>query len=183
MPRIEMVDPETAQGAQKELLDGIQKKLGMTPNLMRGFANSPAVLQAYLGFSEALAGGILNPKIREQIALTVAELNGCDYCLSAHSAVGKMVGLSKDEIADARRGTSSNAAIDAAIQFARRIVEARGWVSDEDLEDVRAAGYRDPEIAEIVANVAFHTFTNYFNHVADTPIDFPKVDPLSAAVK
>lgn len=183
MSRIELVDPKQAEGKQKELLDGIQKKLGMTPNIMRSLATSPAALQAYLGFSGALAEGKLDAKVREQIALTVAEANGCDYCLAAHSAVGGMVGLSKDEIYDARLGTSSDGRIAAALRFARTIVEKRGWVGNEDLETVRNAGFDDGEISEIVANVAFNTFTNYFNHVAETPIDFPKVEALASATQ
>lgn len=179
MARIKLIDPQTAEGKQKELLDGVQKKLGMTPNLMRAFANSPATLQAYLSFSGALGEGSLSAKVREQIALTVGEANGCDYCLAAHSAVGKMVGLNRDEIADARHGTSSDSEVDAALRFAKNIVEKRGWVTDEDLENVRAAGYDDGAISEIVANVAFNTFTNYFNHVAETPIDFPTAAPLA----
>lgn len=183
MARIERVDPETAEGAQKELLDGMQKKIGMVPNLARAMANSPATLQAYLGFGAALSGGSLSAKLREQIALTVAETNGCEYCLAAHSAVGKSLGLSQEEITDARRGFSSNTAVEAALIFARQIVEARGWVSDDDLQDVRAAGFGDAEISEIVANVAVNLFSNYFNHVAQTPVDFPKVDALTTAAK
>ena len=151
MARIKLIDPQTAEGKQKELLDGVQKKLGMTPNLMRAFANSPATLQAYLGFSSALGEGDLSAKVREQIALTVAEANGCDYCLAAHSAVGKMVGLSRDEIADARHGMSSDSEVDAALRFANNIVEKNGWVTDEDLENVRAAGYDDGAISEMAA--------------------------------
>ena len=181
MSRIQLVDPESAEGKQKELLDGVQKKLGMTPNLLRGLANSPAALQTYLSASTALGEGNLSAQLREQIALAVAESNNCDYCLAAHSAVGKMVGLNQDEIADARQASSSNSVIEAALQFARRIVETRGWVTDADLERVRDAGFGDAEITEIVANVAFHTFTNYFNHIAETPIDFPQVEPLATA--
>jgi len=180
MARMHLVDPQQAEGKQKELLDGVQKKLGMTPNLIRGFANSSAALQAYLGMSGALGEGSLSPKLREQIALTVGQANSCDYCLAAHSAVGKMVGLNRDDITDARQGFSSDTEVDAALQFAKRIVETKGWVSDEDFANVRAAGYDDGGIAEIIAHVALNTFTNYFNHVAETPIDFPTAEPLAA---
>ncbi len=155
----------------------------MTPNLVRVFANSPAVLQGYLGLNEGLGKGTLDVKVREQIALTVAETNGCQYCLAAHSAVGKMLGLNRDEILDARQGASSDGRVEVALQFAKIVVEKSGWVSDEDLDKVRNAGYGDGEITEIAAHVVLNIFRNYFNHIAETPIDFPKADPLAASVK
>jgi uncharacterized peroxidase-related enzyme len=179
MQRLQAVNPETANGKTKELLDAVQAKLGMTPNLVRTFANSPAVLEAYLGFSGALSKGVLSAKLREQIALAVAEANGCGYCLAAHSAVGKMLGLSEEDIADSRRGISTDSKSDAVLGFARQMVEKRGWVSDEDLSRLRNVGYGDGEIAEVVANVALHLFTNYFNHVAETEVDFPEVSELA----
>ena len=183
MSRLTLIDPEQAEGKQKELLDNVQKRLGMTPNLVRVFANSPAVLQGYLGLNEALTKGALGAKVSEQIALAVAQTNGCEYCQAAHSAVGKMLGLNRDEILDARQGTSSDSRVDAALQFANSVVEKRGWVSDEDLENIRSAGYNDGEIAEITAHVVLNIFRNYFNHIAETPIDFPKADPLPATAK
>ncbi len=181
MQRLPALDPESATGEAKKLLDGVQARLGMTPNLMRTMANSPAVLQAYLEFGRALQSGALPAKLREQIALTVAEANGCEYCLAAHSAIGKALGLSQDEILDSRRGASPDGKVDAALRIARQIVEKRGWVSDEDVSHLRRAGYSDGEIAEIVANVALHLFANYFDHVARTEIDFPKVSELVPA--
>ena len=94
-----------------------------------------------------------------------------------------MRGLSRDEILDARQGTSSDGRVQAALNFAQSVVEKRGWVSDEDLENVRSAGYDDGEISEIVAHVVLNIFRNYFNHVAETPIDFPKADPLPTSAK
>jgi uncharacterized peroxidase-related enzyme len=179
MPRLKAIDPKTATGRTKTLLDGIQRKLGMTPNLLRTFANSPAALQAYQGFGEALAGGVLPGKLREQIALTVAEANGCRYCLSAHTALGRMQGLSGTEIQDARGASSTDSRSEAALSFALRVVEARGWVSDEDLRALRAANYSDTEISEIVAQVLLVTFSTYFNHVAETEVDFPLVPELA----
>ncbi len=181
MSRIETVNPTQATGKAKELLDGVKAKLGMTPNLMRVMANSPAVLDAYLKFSGALGGGELPAKAREQIALTVGQANSCDYCLSAHSAIGKMVGLTTDQILDSRRGTSSDPYSNAVLQFARQLVDKRGLVSDADLSAVRSAGLDDGAIAEIVANVALNIFTNYFNHVAETEIDFPRAEPIDDA--
>ncbi len=177
MQRLPAIDPTHATGRTKELLDGVQAKLGMVPNLMRTMANASAVLEAYLSVHEALALGALPATLREQIALTVAEVNGCDYCLAAHAAVGKLVGLSHQDILDSRQGVSPATKVEAALQFARRVVDLRGRVGDEDIARLRRVGYGDGEIAEIVAHVALSLFSNYFNHVADTVIDFPVRDP------
>ncbi len=175
MPRLNAIDPKEATGKAKELLNGVKTKIGMVPNLMRTFANSPAALEGYLNFSGALAGGLLNAKLREQIALAVADANSCEYCLSAHTAIGKMVGLNENEIVSSRRASSEDAKTNAALMFAHQIVVKRGEVDDADVRTVRAAGFDDGEITEIIANVALNIFTNYFNHVAQTVVDFPKV--------
>ena len=175
MARIQPIDIDQADGKTKTLLENVNKALGMVPNLMRTLAHSPAALEAYLGFGKALGGGSLSAKLREQIALTVSELNGCHYCLSAHTALGKMVGLGDEEVADSRRGVSPDRKTEAVLQFARKVVTERGWVSDDDMAAVRAAGTSDAEIAEVVAHVAVNTFSNYFNHVAETDVDFPAV--------
>lgn len=180
MPRLKAIDPKEATGRAKELLDGVKAKIGMAPNLMRTFANSPAALEGYLNFSGALGGGLLNAKLREQIALAVADANSCEYCLSAHTAIGKMVGLDENELVASRRATAADAKTDAALKFAHQIVVKRGEVLDSEVQAVRAAGYDDGEIIEIVANVALNIFTNYFNHVAQTVVDFPRVT-LAAA--
>lgn len=175
MPRLNAIDPKEATGKAKELLDGVKTKIGMVPNLMRTFANSPAALEGYLNFSGALGGGLLNAKLREQIALAVADANNCEYCLSAHTAIGKMVGLNENELVASRRASSEDAKTNAALMFAHQIVVKRGEVDDTDVQTVRAAGFSDGEITEIIANVALNIFTNYFNHVAQTVVDFPKV--------
>ena len=175
MPRLNTVNPETAQGKAKLLLDGVQKSLGMTPNIMRMLANSPAALEAYLGLMKALGGANIDGKTREAIALATSGANGCDYCASAHTAIGKTLGLSDEEAQLNLYGRSSEPARSAALQFTRAIVEKRGWVNDRDLEQVREAGFGDAEITEIVATIAMTTFSNYFNHIAETEIDFPPV--------
>ena len=180
MPRIDAIETTEAAPKAKSLLEGVQKKLGMTPNLMSTMANSPAVLEAYLGFSNSLGQSSLSAKLREQIALTVGQVNQCGYCLAAHSALGKMAGLGDEEIADSRRGASTDRKTEAVLQFARKIVTERGLVSDDDVQSVRAAGVSDAEIAETVAAVALNIFTNYFNHVAGTEVDFPEVEPVEA---
>ncbi|WP_153556658.1 carboxymuconolactone decarboxylase family protein [Roseimaritima sediminicola] len=182
MSRIHPISPENAQGKSAELFAAVKSKLGMVPNMMRAIGNSPAVLGAYLQFSGGLASGTLSNQQRELIALTVGEANRCDYCLAAHSALGQMAGLDADQIRDARHGSAVDAKSDALIRFARKLVDERGHVSGDDLQELRGHGFTEGEIAEVVANVALNLFTNYFNHVADPDIDFPKADPLACRV-
>jgi uncharacterized peroxidase-related enzyme len=178
--RIAAINTAEATGKAKQLLDGVQAKLGMTPNLMRTLASGPAALEAYLNFGAALGTGHLDAKFREQIALAVAQANSCAYCLSAHSAIGKMVGLKPDEIAASREAHSADEKRDAGLQFVQALVVQRGEVSDQAVTRVKAAGYSDGDIAEIVANVVVNIFTNYFNHVARTEVDFPVVSVATA---
>ena len=176
MPRLDPIDPEQAQGRAKTLLDGVRKRLGMTPNLMRTLAASPAALEALLAFIAALGGGGLGARVGEQISLAVSNANGCRYCISAHAALGRQLGLDEVELARNLRGRASDPKVEAALRFALAIVAKRGWVSDEDLARVRAAGHDDGAIAEIVANVALNMFANYFDHIAETDVDFPPVE-------
>jgi uncharacterized peroxidase-related enzyme len=179
MERIIPVDPQNAQGRAKELLDAVKAKLGGVPNMTRSMAVAPAVLEAYLGFSGALAHGVLPSRVREQLALDVGEANNCDYCVSAHSFIGKRAGLTEQDILNSRRGGSSDPKTDVLLRFARTVVQKQGRVSDEDVTAVRDAGFGDAEIAEVVAHVALNIFTNYFNNVADTTIDFPRAPALT----
>ncbi|MGE0706797.1 MAG: carboxymuconolactone decarboxylase family protein [Planctomycetota bacterium] len=181
MSRIRPIDPAQATGKAKELLDAVHAKLGRVPNLMRGLAHAPAALEGYLQLSGALAGGALSAKLREQLALAIAEQNACEYCLAAHTAIGGMVGLSKDQVRDARLATAVDPKTTALLGFAVRLVESRGRASADDLAAVRAAGWSDGAIAEVVAHVALNVFSNYFNHVADTEVDFPAVPALQPA--
>ncbi len=181
MSRLKLISPDEAEGATKELLSGVSQQLGMVPNIMRALANSPAALQAYLGFSGALSEGSLSAKLRERISLAISERNGCSYCVAAHNALGKMAGLSVDDIRDARSGKATDSKTDAAVRFAVNVLDAKGFVTDKDLDRVQRAGYSDGEIAEIVAMVALNVFTNYFNHVVATEIDFPPVKEMITA--
>lgn len=174
MSRINAVSPD-AIGKAKGLLDAVKAQAGRVPNMMKTMAQSPTTLQGYLGLSGTLAGGELKPELREQIAIAVSQANGCEYCLSAHTALGKMRKLPAEELAAARQGHSADAKTDAALQFVEAVVAKRGRVSDEELAAVRQAGYSDGEIAEMVANVAVMVFTNYFNNLADTDVDWPLV--------
>ena len=173
---------ETAPIAAQPLLQAVHKQLGSVPNLFRLAAVSPAALEGYLGMSGALGKGSLPAQTRERVALAVAEINGCGYCLSAHAYLGKhLAKLDDAEIAANRSGTSNDPKAAAAVQFAARVTELRGKVSAEDVMAVKAAGYDDAQIIEIVQHVALNTWTNYLNEVAKTEIDFPVVEARKAA--
>lgn len=175
MNRIHQTDPAEATGKTQQLFTAVQKGLGLVPNLVRVLGNSTAALEGYLGLSGALAHGVLPAKLREQIALTVAEINGCGYCLSAHTLLGGKAGLSEDEILSARRSTAANDKSDAALKFARAVTLQRGHVADSDLQTARSSGLNDAEIVEVVQHVALNILTNYTNNVARTVVDFPEV--------
>ena len=173
---------DDAPAASHALLYGVKKQIGSVPNLFRLVANSPAALQGYLGLSGALGGGSLPAATRERIALAIAEINGCGYCLSAHTYLGKNVAKLDDaEITANRSGASNDPHADAAVRFAAAIARARGHVSDADVQAVKAAGYDDAQLVEIVAHVALNTLTNYINELAQTVIDFPVVALRNAA--
>jgi uncharacterized peroxidase-related enzyme len=170
-----------APSTSQPLLEAVKKQLGSVPNLFRVVANSPAALEGYLGLSAALGKGSLPAATRERIALAVAEINGCDYCLSAHSYLGKNIAeLDEAEILANRHGHSNDPVADAAVHFAVKVVNARGKVGDDDVRSVRMAGYDDAQIVEIVQHVALNTWTNYINNVAETVIDFPVAKALAA---
>ena len=172
---------EATPEASRPLLEKVAKQLGSVPNMFRLEAQSPAALEGHLGLSGALAKGRLPAATRERIALAIAEFNGCGYCLSAHTYVaGNLAKLSPEEIAANRNGRSTDAKADAAVVFARKVAELRGHVADADLAAVRAAGYDDAQIVEIVQHVALNVFTNYLNEVARTEIDFPVAEGVAA---
>ena len=182
MSRITIPTVEQAPDASKPLLAAVKQQLGVVPNLMKVVGNSPAALEGYLALNGALAKGKIDVKLRERIALAVAEYNGCDYCLSAHDYLGRNIAkLGQDELDAARDGRSSDPRADAALRFARRVAESRGRVSDADLAAVRLAGFDEAGVIEIVMNVALNVLTNYVNNVAATDIDFPKVHAKLAA--
>lgn len=182
MNRITLPTPEQTPAATLPLLDAVKKQLGVVPNLMKLVGNSPAALEGYLNLNDALSKGALDAKTRERIALAIAEFNGCSYCLSAHTYLGKNVAKLDDvEIAANRNGHSSDPKASAAVHFATRVALERGHVSDADLNAVKAAGFSQAEIVEIVLHVALNTLTNYINEVAQTEIDFPVVNPSTRA--
>jgi uncharacterized peroxidase-related enzyme len=175
MQTLKSIDNAGATGKTKQIFDGMQKNLGTVPNLIRVLANSPAALNAYVSFDGALAQGTLSAKTREQIAIAVANANSCDYCLSAHTVLGKLAGLGESELLSAQDAAAEDAQTAAALRFAVKVVRDRGHLPASEVDALRSAGYTDGEVAEIVAAVAINIFTNYFNHIAGTDIDFPAI--------
>jgi len=179
MTRISIPAADQTPAASLPLLDAVHKQLGVIPNLMRVVGNSPAALEGYLSLNGALAKGTIGARTGERIALAVAELNSCSYCLSAHSYLASnLAKLDAAEIDSNRHGSSNDPKPAAAVRFAATVVTSRGHVSDADVAAVKAAGYSDAEVIEIVLHVALNTLTNYVNEVAKTEIDFPVVNPL-----
>lgn len=182
MPRIPIpATIDAAPAASRPLLEAVKKQLGIVPNLFRMVANSPAALEGYVGLIGALGKGTLPAATHERIALAVADANACDYCLSAHTYLGRNVAKLDDaEIAANRRGTSNDSHAAAAVRFARKVMQHHGHVADDDLRAVRAAGYDDAQIVEIVQHVGLNVWTNYVNGVAQTAIDFAPVEVRKA---
>lgn len=181
MSRLTIPAREDAPAAAQPLLDAVEKQLGVVPNLFRLVAISPAALEGYLSLNAAL-GRTLDAKTRERIAITIAQANGCDYCLSAHSYLGlNLAKIDEAEITLNRAGHSGDAKADAAVVFARQVLASRGKVGDADIAAVRLAGFSEAQVIEIVASVALNVLTNYINNVAETEIDFPVVLAAQAA--
>lgn len=176
MSRITVVTNDTASSEQKALFDAIQAQFGIVPNFLKVFANSPAALRAFLGLHGIAGEGSLDPQTRERIALALAQQNSCEYCLSAHSAIGRKVGLTGAEMNANRAGTSQDAKAAAAVAFARALVDNMGDVTTAELLAVRNAGYSDPEIVEIITHVGMNILTNILGRASRVEIDFPKVE-------
>lgn len=174
MTRLKALNPDQASGKTKELFNAINTKIGVVPNMIRTMGNSAALLEGFLNFSGALGGGTLGAKTGELIALTVAEINACHYCLAAHTHVGKTFGKLDDEtISGARLGVSKDAKTAAILKFAKTLVNKNGHVNESDVTAVKNAGISEGEVAEIVGHVALNIFTNYFNNTANTEFEFP----------
>jgi AhpD family alkylhydroperoxidase len=174
MPRLKTLEKSQASPQAQTLMADLEGKK-MLLNIFRGMANSPAVLDAFLKFSGALQQGKLGAKTGHAIALTVAQSNGCGYCLAAHTLLGKRAGLDDAAIRDARLGKSADRKTNAAVSLARQLLAGRGNVSDADVNAARSAGLDDGELAEVVATVALNLFTNYFNNFNQSEIDLPAV--------
>lgn len=181
MARLNIVTHESANAEQKALFDAIQSQLGIVPNFLKVFANSPEALKAFLGLHGIANAGSLDALTRERIALALAQQNACQYCLSAHTAIGRKVGLDNAEIEANRAGSSHDAKAAAAVRFARALVAHSGEVTSAELTDVRNAGYADAEIVEIITHVGMNILTNILGKASRVDIDFPKVELRAAA--
>ena len=176
MQRIAPVVESGLPSETTQMLEAVKAQMGMVPNIIKVMANSPVALSAYLGLTGALGQGVLSPQLREQIALTVAGINKCDYCASVHTAVGKQVGLDAQELAQNLTGASSDSKTHTALSLVRQIVEHRGNVPDTYLVLAHTNGFSDEQILEIFSHTMLNMFTNYFNHLVRTEIDFPVVN-------
>ena len=182
MSRLPEIDPATATGEAKDLLAQVQKALGVTPNMTKVMANSPALLKSYLVLSGALGAGVLPAATRERLALSTAESNGCEYCLSAHTYIGANIAkVDEQELESARFAKSNDQHTQALLEFSNAVLSNRGAVSDDVLADARRAGVTDAEIGEVVGHIALNVLTNYFNVLAQVDNDWPVVSPLKSA--
>ena len=181
MNRIPLIDRAHTSPDRKALLDQIHGAFGTTPNMFRAVANSPAALQSMWAAFGALGSGTLSAKLGEQIAVAVANRNACEYCLAAHTALGRKAGATADEMAAAQVGSASDAATQAALNFALKVVEQRAQITADDVQALRTAGFSDEAVMEILAHVALNLFTNYVNVAFDVPLDFPAVKLRPAA--
>lgn len=175
MSRIPLVNPADTSTERHSILSEINSAFGATPNMFKAVANSTAALKSMWGSFGALGSGVISAKLGEQIAVAVANRNSCEYCLAAHTALGRKTGATSQEMASAQQGQSDDAKTAAALQFALRVVESRGQIDDADMSSLREHGYTDEEIVEILAQVALNLFTNYVNIAFAVPVDFPAV--------
>lgn len=178
MSRIHPLQKEMAPGNIKPVFEQMEKNMGMVPNIFLNMANSAEALQGYLKLSELSEKTSLSKSLREQIALVIAESNHCHYCLSAHSVLAKTAGLIDQEIMNARKGQAKNAKDQAILAFVKSVIEKRGNVSDKEIQSLKSQGVSDKELCEIMLVLALNTYTNYFNKVMNTEVDFPAAPKL-----
>ncbi|NDK49433.1 carboxymuconolactone decarboxylase family protein [Rhizobium laguerreae] len=180
MSRTVVLTPEQVPAESKQTLDTFTRNIGFTPNMMAAFAQSPIAFNAWATLLGSLSK-TLDVRTRDSIGLAVSEVNGCNYCLTVHSFTAEhMAKMPADDIILARRGHAKDPKRDAAVQFARNVIETRGNVSDAHLKEVRDVGYTDANIIEIIALVAMYSLTNFFNNVFDPEKDFPAVTPAGS---
>lgn len=179
MARLKALEPDLASGKLKELFEAVNSKMGFVPNVMRTMGNSPTVLEGYLAFDQALSKSTIGNEFSELIALTVASINNCDYCNSAHTALADKLGTDIQSIELAREAVSVDSKISAGLKFVKEIVLLKGHVSTMAIEKVKMAGFDDTAIIEIIAAVAINVLTNYLNTIADTVLDFPKLAAIN----
>jgi uncharacterized peroxidase-related enzyme len=175
MSRIELLSRENTHGDARQLLEQVQAAFGATPNMFRAVANSPAALKLMWAGFGALGGGTLGAKLGEQIAVAIADINHCEYCLAAHTMLGRKAGATGDEMNAAQAGQSTDPRTAAALTFATKVVRQRASIESADVDALRTAGFDDTAIMEIMAHVALNLFTNYVNVAFAVPVDFPQV--------
>ena len=175
MTRMEMIDPNAATGRTKLLFDGLVKRRGRVSHMVRVLANSPAAVNAYFSFNAAMAGGELTAATRERIAIAVAQANGCETCLAAHTEFGRNEGISDAELDAARDAQSQDPIVAIALRFALSVMRNVGHVTDVELAEIRENGYSEAAIMEIIATVFINVFTNAVNHIGHTVPDYPAV--------
>ena len=180
MSRVPLINPAETTPSRRVVLEQVNKAFGTTPNMFKAVANSPAALKSMWGSFGALGAGVLGAQLGEQIAVAIANRNGCEYCLAAHTVLGKGAGVSARDMSAAQAGQSTDPRTTAALTFALKLVTERGQVSADDVTELRGAGFDDEQIVEILAHVALNLFTNYMNVAFDVPVDFPKVALISA---
>ncbi len=181
MSRINVVERESATQEQSELFDAIVGQLGMLPNFLKVFANSPSALKAFLGLHSIANEGSLDTATKERIALALAEQNACEYCVSAHTAIGSKAGLSGAEIEANRAGSSHDAKAAVAVKFAKSLAENNGEVTTSEILEARKAGYSESDIVEIITHVGMNVLTNILGKASRVEIDFPKVSLQKAS--
>jgi uncharacterized peroxidase-related enzyme len=178
MPRLNVVEPDQARGKTKEIFNQEEKTRGKVLNIFKAMGNSPAALKAYLDMAATLAEGELLPEDREVVYLGVSQSNNCNYCVSAHTMLAKKAGMTDDQIKAIRKFDPLSPKHQALMTFVRRVMDTKGYVSDADVAAVRSAGYTDGQIAESIAYIGLATYSNYFNHVHDTPLDLPQAPAI-----
>jgi alkylhydroperoxidase family enzyme len=178
MQRVQTIVPEQARCRARELLTTVQDTFGVVPNATKVMANSPAVLDSFLAFSTAMGKAQIGDKLHTQVKLAASEANACSYCTSLLCAIGSRAGLTAADLVAGRSARAADCRTDAALKFARAVLETRGKVTDNDLQAARQAGFDDAEIVEIVASVVLGCFTNFLNNVAETPLDIPEAELL-----
>ena len=180
MSHIQLQNPSETSGSHEEVFNQIKSAFGVVPNMFKAIGNSSAALESMWTSFGALGNGSLDTKLGEQIAVLVADINRCEYCLAAHTVLGQNAGATADEMASAQSGKSSDPKTQVALNFSSKLVTERGNVSKSDIDTLKAAGFSESDVAEILAHVALNIFTNYTNVAFDVPVDFPKVDLLPA---
>jgi len=173
MEIISLINPETAAGKTKDLFDGVLRRIGRVPKMIRLLANSPAAAEAYIQFNVNLSRAELTKRTRSLVAVAVAEANNCAYSAMIARGQAKEAGAADEDIALARRAEATDHKTATGLQFAVEVVAMRGMVGTSRVLQLRSAGYNDAEIVELVATVVLSLYRNYFNLVAGTEIDTP----------